>query len=107
MFRTAEDRRTRLAAAGMARREFFAGLAYAAGGLTIAYSFPGLSSVAAWAAGDPVVETSYGRIRGFSNDGICTFRGVRYGASTAGKNRFMPPRKPEPWQGIHDATSYG
>jgi para-nitrobenzyl esterase len=32
---------------------------------------------------------------------------VRYGASTAGKNRFLPPKKPEPWTGVHDATNYG
>jgi para-nitrobenzyl esterase len=71
------------------------------------YSIPGLSSVAAWAANAPVVETAYGKVRGYLNDGICTFRGIRYGASTSGKNRFMPPRKPDPWAGVRDATSYG
>ena len=26
--------------------------------------------------------------------------------STAGANRFMPPRKPEPWTGVREATAY-
>lgn len=91
----------------MRRRQFLGTAAMTAGGMAAAYSIPGLSSVAAWAANAPVVETAYGKVRGYLNDGICTFRGIRYGASTAGKNRFLPPRKPEPWTGVRDATSYG
>lgn len=90
----------------MNRRGFVHRAAWAAGGMTAVYSISGLTRVAAWAA-EPVVETSSGKIRGFLNDGIYTFRGVRYGASTGGRNRFMPPRKPEPWAGVRDATSYG
>ncbi|MGH9825029.1 MAG: carboxylesterase/lipase family protein, partial [Blastocatellia bacterium] len=30
-----------------------------------------------------------------------------YGASTEGKNRFMPPRKPEPWTGIRECFGHG
>ncbi|MBN1570164.1 MAG: carboxylesterase/lipase family protein [Acidobacteria bacterium] len=86
---------------------FLRDAAIAAGGLAAAYSISGLSSVAASVPAAPVVETIYGKVRGFLNDGICTFRGIRYGASTAGKNRFMSPRKPEPWAEIRDATSYG
>ena len=89
------------------RRLFLRRAACTAGGIAVTYSLSGLSSVAAWTANAPVVETSYGKVRGFLNDGICSFRGVRYGASTAGKNRFMPPQKPEPWAGIRDATGYG
>jgi para-nitrobenzyl esterase len=89
------------------RRQFLCGAAIATGGIAIAYSVPGLSSVNAWAAGDPVVETASGKVRGFLNDGIYSFRGVRYGASAAGKNRFLPPKKPDPWAGVRDATSYG
>jgi len=55
----------------------------------------------------PVVETQYGKIRGMNHHGIKTFKGVRYGASTAGKNRYMPPKPPEPWTGIVDAFDYG
>jgi para-nitrobenzyl esterase len=53
------------------------------------------------------VETTYGRLRGRDVDGIKVFKGVQYGGSTAGKNRFMPPTKPTPWTGVRDALEFG
>lgn len=59
-------------------------------------------------AGSPsIVETDAGKIRGAIANGIHVFKGVPYGASTSGKNRFMPPVKPQPWSGIRDALHYG
>lgn len=60
-----------------------------------------------WAAVDSNVETTYGKVRGRSAAGIHSFLGVRYGASTAGRNRFMPPQKPQSWAGVQDAFAYG
>jgi len=54
-----------------------------------------------------VAETTAGKIRGFKRNGIYIFKGVPYGASTAGANRFMPPAKPEPWPGIRNALQFG
>ena len=52
-------------------------------------------------------ETTAGKIRGFRRNGVYIFKGVPYGASTAGARRFMPPVKPEPWTGIRNALQYG
>src|SRR5438552_12119574 len=54
-----------------------------------------------------VVETNAGKIRGFKRNGVYIFKGVPYGASTSGANRFMPPMKPAPWSGIRNALQYG
>jgi len=60
-------------------------------------------------AGGPtnIVETPAGRVRGRFFQGVNTFRGIPYGASTAGANRFMPPRKPQPWTGVREFNTIG
>jgi para-nitrobenzyl esterase len=60
----------------------------------------------AFAQAAPVAATKAGRVRGAVVDGISAFKGVPYGASTAGR-RFMPPRPPQPWTGVRDALDFG
>src|SRR6266850_5039651 len=52
-------------------------------------------------------DTAFGKIRGVDAGGIKTFKGIPYGANTAGKNRFMPPADPVKWTGIRDALEFG
>src|SRR5215467_10137207 len=56
---------------------------------------------------NPVVDTATGKVRGFTNAGVAVFRGIPYGATTTGANRFMAPRPPEPWPGVRNCLSYG
>jgi para-nitrobenzyl esterase len=54
-----------------------------------------------------VVETTHGRLRGTDGGGVVSFKGVRYGQSTAGANRFRPPVPPTAWAGVQDAVEWG
>ncbi|MGW8314329.1 MAG: carboxylesterase/lipase family protein, partial [Bacteroidales bacterium] len=54
-----------------------------------------------------IAETQYGKVQGFILRGIYQFRGIPYGADTGGKNRFMPPQPPEPWDDIYPAVWWG
>jgi para-nitrobenzyl esterase len=55
-----------------------------------------------------IVKTSNGPVRGRAdNQGLYVFKGMRYGASPVGDLRFKPPRKPEPWTEVADASQYG
>ena len=55
----------------------------------------------------PVVTTAHGAVQGLIENGIHTFKGVRYGAAPIGALRFKPPQKPAPWQGAQDAIGFG
>ncbi|MDI6402884.1 carboxylesterase family protein, partial [Balneolaceae bacterium ANBcel3] len=51
----------------------------------------------------PIVETTSGTIAGNFNDGVYAFKGIPY----AQADRFMPPQKPDSWEGVREATSFG
>jgi para-nitrobenzyl esterase len=59
------------------------------------------------ASSKPVVETTAGKVRGYSARGILTFKGIPYAGSTAGPNRFLAPAKPTSWSGIRSSMYYG
>ena len=54
-----------------------------------------------------VANTQYGKVRGFIYKNLYQFKGIPYGADTGGENRFMPPKEPQPWDGVRLALNYG
>src|SRR5882724_12069638 len=52
------------------------------------------------------VETARGRVQGLISSGIRQFKGVPYGASTGGANRFQRPKRAKPWMGVRDCLGY-
>jgi para-nitrobenzyl esterase len=95
----------------LTRRQLLKQTAWTAGAGAAALLLPEMTGSRLFAvegaAVDPIVDTANGKVRGRSIAGIHSFLGVRYGASTGGRNRFMPPQKPQPWTGIQDALWYG
>jgi para-nitrobenzyl esterase len=86
------------------RREFLKrGAALAALGT----SAPGWRAALAQERRSIEAATTFGRVRGVDSGGIKTFKGIPYGASTAGAGRFRPPANPESWSGVRDALAYG
>ena len=72
-----------------------------------AFAASGCGNSRVIASDKTVAETTAGKIRGFRRNGVYIFKGVPYGASTAGPRRFMPTASPEPWSGIRNALQYG
>lgn len=91
------DRRTFLGATGAA----------VAGGVLLARSGRALAQGDYPAGTSSIAQTQSGKVRGLHNGKAHVFKGIQYGASTAGDNRFMPPQKPQPWSGVRDATKLG
>jgi para-nitrobenzyl esterase len=100
------------------RRKFIQNVGAGAAGLTL-----GTAAIATASCSSPAVkkededgqilfigddialaETTNGKVRGFIHRDIYNFLGIPYGANTTGKNRFMPPQKPDPWTEIYPAV---
>jgi len=54
-----------------------------------------------------IAKTQYGKVRGFLDGGVFTFKGVPYGQTTAGENRWLPAKPPAPWADEYPALAYG
>jgi para-nitrobenzyl esterase len=55
----------------------------------------------------PVVKTSNGPVIGLMEEGVATFKGLRYGAPPVGALRWAPPARPKPWTDPAAAISFG
>src|SRR5579871_6643934 len=54
-----------------------------------------------------VVETANGKLRGGHSRGALAFKGIPYGGSVSGVNRFKPAPPIESWTGVRDALALG
>jgi para-nitrobenzyl esterase len=100
------------------RRKFIQNLGAGAAGITLGTSAISLTSYSSPSVkkededrqilfiGDniAVADTTNGKVRGFIHRNIYNFLGIPYGANTSGKNRFMPPQKPDPWKEVYPAV---
>lgn len=91
----------------MDRRSFLGSTTLAAAGVLLSDPIARLAAQSS-RQGVPgaTVETTAGRIRGLMSDKVHAFKGVAYGASTAGR-RFLPPVKPQAWTDVRDAFEIG
>ncbi len=59
------------------------------------------------ADGRPVVDTTYGPVRGVDDGVVASWKAVRYAAAPVGDLRWRAPQAPTPWTEPFDATRVG
>lgn len=106
----------------MNRREILRGSGFLAAGALLPSSLPAFGAnlvnrypAPGSTAGDrivigkdvAIVETMYGKVGGYLDRGVMAFKGIPYGASTAGTGRFMPPKPPQGWSGLRSSRHFG
>ena len=57
--------------------------------------------------GQPIVTTSAGKVQGLIENNVKVFKGIPYGASTAGPGRFRATLPAIPWTGVKETIAYG
>ncbi len=88
------------------RRSFIQTVALGAGVTGASMLFRRATLATTFAPDSPVATTKAGRVRGYADNGINVFKGIRYGADTTGR-RFMAPIPPESWPEVRNALAYG
>jgi len=56
---------------------------------------------------EAIARTQYGPVRGYVADDVFTFKGVPYGDTTEGENRWLPAKPPKRWTEPLNTLAYG
>jgi len=54
-----------------------------------------------------IVDTPYGKLRGYRENDVTIFKGVPYAGSVSGRKRFLKAGPVKPWPGVRDALLLG
>ncbi|MER6082835.1 carboxylesterase family protein [Streptomyces sp. NPDC001833] len=97
------------AEAELDRRSFLGRTIGAAAGAVLLDAVGAAPSSAAEPLGGRPVRTQSGLVTGVpaAAAGVTVFKGIPYGATTAGKNRWRPPQPPPSWHGVRAADTFG
>ncbi|MCI3278890.1 carboxylesterase/lipase family protein [Streptomyces cylindrosporus] len=96
--------------AGLGRRRFLGGAAAGAALLGGVTAVPATAATRDTARSeDRPVRTESGLVTGVpsARDGVTVYKGIPYAASTAGENRWRPPRPAPSWKGVRAADTWG
>ncbi|MGE0020685.1 MAG: carboxylesterase/lipase family protein [Draconibacterium sp.] len=54
-----------------------------------------------------IIDTPFGKLRGYTENGLNIFKGIPYAGSVAGEKRFQKAGPVQPWKGVRDALQLG
>ncbi|MBP2058236.1 para-nitrobenzyl esterase [Lactobacillus colini] len=64
----------------------------------------GLGTMNQAKAATTIRQTQFGKVKGQKDGGVLQWKGIPYGGSVSGKNRWQAPNNPKKWKGVKNTT---